>query len=64
MTVAEVEMEVDRLRTLATHDTEAAAAGAAELRTTVLLEIADGAHDAVALAEAALVTIDEDIGGD
>ena len=42
---------------------EAAAAGAEELRVEVLRAIADGAPDAVGLAQAALRTVDQDVGG-
>lgn len=64
MTLEDIDAEVDRLRTLAGHGAEAAAAGAAGLRTAVLAEIAGGASDPAAMAQAAIVTVDEDIGGE
>ena len=48
---------------LCSRDNEAAAAGAEELRIEVLQAIADGAPDAVGLAQAALRTVDQDVGG-
>ena len=54
---------VSELIVLSSHDNEAAAAGAEELRVEVLQAIADGAPDAVELARAALRTIEQDVGG-
>ena len=55
---------VAHLRALQRADFDAAYAGADELRSQVLEEIADGNPEVAALAREALVTIREDIGGE
>lgn len=62
-TTNEILSRVRRLAALSQADSEAAAAGADELRVETLQAIADGAPDAVALAQAALRTVEQDIGG-
>ncbi len=63
-TVEDVTREVALLRILELIDRPAAAAGAEQLRVDVLNAIANGVPDPQALAAAALVTVEEDIGGD
>ena len=64
MTPAEVDRQVNALRGLRVVDCEAADFGAGQLRIDVLRAIADASPNAIALANAALATVDEDIGGD
>lgn len=63
MTVDEIEIRVDELRQLERTDPEAAGAGAEELRVEALTAIADGVPNAQEIAAAAMMTVDEDIGG-
>ena len=61
MTVTEINRRVAAL--IALNDPDAAAAGAEELRVDVLRAIAEGDDNNVALAKAALRTVDQDVGG-
>jgi hypothetical protein len=64
MTPDEARAELTRLRALVGKDDDAAAAGADQLRCQVLHEIANGNPAAIALAKVAILTCEEDIGGD
>ncbi len=64
MTSDDILRRIDELIALSSRDRTAAAAGAEELRTETLQAIADGALNAEALAQAALQTVEQDIGGE
>ena len=64
MTEIEILNRVAELRAGQGHDLAAAAAGAEMLRAEVLAAIAQGDGPAANLAGAAMLTIEEDIGGD
>jgi hypothetical protein len=64
LTPADLDLRLNALRRLDETDTEAAAAGAEELRIEVLQAIADANPNAIALARIAMLTVSEDIGGD
>jgi hypothetical protein len=64
MLIDEFSTRVRDLVALSVQDREAAAVGADELRIDALRAIANGAPDAVAIADAALRTVDQDVGGD
>lgn len=63
MKIADVEARLAELRALERDEPEAAANGAVELRLEALAAIANGVPNAQEIAAAAMMTVDEDIGG-